>query len=53
MDLNYLYKRHQISLAMADRASNEGARRAHRELAKGYASQIAAAKNPPAQASAA
>jgi len=48
MDLNYLYQRHQVSLFMADCAVSEGARRAHRELADGYASRIAAAKNPSA-----
>ena len=53
MDLNYLYKRHQISLALAERATCEEARHAHRELARGYASQIVAAKNPPAYAGAA
>ena len=53
MDLNYLYKRHQISLAMAERACSEGARRAHRGLAQGYASQIAAAKNSHSRAGAA
>jgi hypothetical protein len=51
VDLNYLYKRHQISLAMAERAGCEGARCAHRELVKSYASQIAAAKNPITQGS--
>jgi hypothetical protein len=48
VDLNYLYKRHQISLFMSDCASSEEARRAHRELAEGYASRIVAAKNPSA-----
>ena len=53
MDLNYLYKRHQILLVLAERATCEEARRAHGELARGYASQIVAAKNPPAYAGAA
>ena len=48
MDLNYLSQRHQVSLFMADCAVSEGARRAHRELADGYGSRIAAAKNPSA-----
>ena len=46
MDLNYLYKRHQVSLFMADNAASEPARQVHRELARGYASRIAAARNP-------
>jgi len=50
VDLNYLYKRHQISLVLAERATCEEARRAHGKLARGYASQIVAAKNPPAYA---
>ena len=45
MDLNYLYQRHQVSLFMADNAASEGARRAHRELARGYASRIAVARD--------
>jgi len=53
VDLNYLYKRHQISLVLAERATCEEARRAHGELARGYASQIISAKNPPAYAGAA
>lgn len=44
MDLNYLYRRHQISLFMADHARCEEARLAHRGLADGYAGMIAAAK---------
>lgn len=43
MDLNYLYKRHQISIYMAEHAASEPARRAHRGLAAGYAAQIAGA----------
>lgn len=43
MDLNYLYRRHQISAFMADHATSEAARRVHRELAQAYASRIAAA----------
>ena len=46
MDLNYLYRRHQVSLFMADNAASEQARDVHRELAGRYASQIADAKTP-------
>jgi len=46
MDLNYLYHRHQVSLFMADNADCEQSRRAHRELADGYAARIASAKRP-------
>ena len=45
MDLNYLYRRHQIALFMADHAASQEARRAHRGLADGYASKIEASKN--------
>jgi len=44
MDLNYLYHRYQVSLFMADNASSEEARRAHRELAEGYIARIDATK---------
>jgi tartrate dehydratase alpha subunit/fumarate hydratase class I-like protein len=44
MDLNYLYQRHQVSLFMAENAACEQARRAHRELAEGYAARIGEAK---------
>ena len=46
MDLNYLYYRHQVSLFLADHSPSEPARRAHGEMAAGYASRIAEAKNP-------
>jgi hypothetical protein len=52
VDLNYLYKRHQISLFMADNADSEQARRTHCALAKGYAARIADAKCPRPAASA-
>jgi hypothetical protein len=45
VDLNYLYHRHQVSLFMAANAASEAVRRIHCELADGYASRIAAAKN--------
>lgn len=44
MDLNYLLRRHQISLFMAENAHSEKAREAHRELAKGYAAEIASVR---------
>jgi hypothetical protein len=53
VDLNYLYRRHQVALFMADNAASEPARCAHRKLAEGYAARIAAAKNALAPAEAA
>lgn len=50
--IDYLYHRHQVSLFMADNADCEQSRRVHRELAEGYAVQIAQAKASPALASA-
>lgn len=44
LDLNYLYKRHQISLFMAEHSASDPARRIHRELAERYADRIAEAK---------
>lgn len=44
MDFNYLYKRHQVSLFMSQHAASEGAKQAHRGLARLYASRIAAAR---------
>ena len=44
MDLNDLYKRQQISIYLAEHAISEPARRAHGELASGYAARIAGAK---------
>ena len=46
MDLNYLYRRHQVALFMADHAAGERARAAHRGLAEGYAERIAATRRP-------
>ena len=40
MDLNYLLHRHQISLVRAGNASCNRARRAHDDLAMGYAARI-------------
>lgn len=41
MDLNYLFKREQISLVNAERANSRSARAAHAGLARGYAGAIA------------
>ena len=46
MDLNYLYHRHQVSLFLADNAGSKQTRGEHRELAAGYAAEIARAKRP-------
>ena len=40
MDLNYLYRRHGISLLMADQAECAASRHAHLGLAAGYAAKI-------------
>lgn len=44
MDLNSLYHRQQVALALADRASSEPSRLAHVAMASAYADRIAAAK---------
>jgi len=44
MDLNYLYKRHQISLFMAENGSTDQVRRAHGEFADLYAARITVAR---------
>ncbi len=41
MDLNYLFRREQISLVNAERADGRSARAAHAALARGYAKLIA------------
>ncbi len=41
MDLNYLFRREQISLVNAQRAEESSARAAHAALARGYAGLIA------------
>lgn len=41
MDLNYLFRREQISLVNAERAESRSARAAHAALARGYAGLIA------------
>lgn len=41
MDLNYLFRREQISLVKAERAASGPARAAHAGLARGYAGLIA------------
>lgn len=43
-DLNYLYKRHQISVYKAEHAGCESSRRAHRGLTDAYAALIASAR---------
>ena len=50
MDLNYLLHRHQVAVFMAEQASCESAREAHRGLAEGYAEMIAAARTKSRQA---
>lgn len=47
VDLNYLYHRHQVSLFLATNGASDAARRAHRGLADGYASRIAAVRAAP------
>lgn len=41
MDLNYLFHRHQLSLAASTDAASREARAAHRGLTIGYADRIA------------
>jgi hypothetical protein len=43
-DLNYLYRRHQISLYMSEHAACESSRGAHRGLTDAYAALIASAR---------
>ena len=45
MDLNYLYKRHQISLFKSENATCPQARDAHRGLAVSYATEIERTRN--------
>lgn len=40
MDLNYVFKRHQISLFLAQHAGCRRSRAEHAGFARGYASQI-------------
>jgi hypothetical protein len=47
-DLNYLFRRQQISLFMAENATSEEARGVHRELAGRYTARIAGARCPTA-----
>jgi hypothetical protein len=44
MDLNYLYRRHQVSLFNADNAQCADSRRAHLSLVDVYAARIEQAK---------
>jgi hypothetical protein len=43
-DLNYLYKRHQISLYMSEHAACDSSRGAHLGLSHAYAALIASAR---------
>ena len=43
MDLIYLFHRHGVSTLMAERASCEQSRTAHRSFARAYAARIAVA----------
>jgi hypothetical protein len=45
MDLNYLYKRQQVSLFHADNAACGRSRRAHQSMADVYAALITVARN--------
>ncbi len=44
VDLNYLYHRHQISLAMSEGAACDCSRISHRKMADAYATLITEAK---------
>jgi hypothetical protein len=44
MDLNYLYRRHGISLHMAQNAACDCSRLAHAAFARAYAAQIEEAR---------
>lgn len=46
MDLNYLYHRRGVALLMADNATCDSSRAAHRGLAAGYAAKISATRRP-------
>lgn len=52
MDINYLLQRYSVSLHMAENAACHCARLAHRDLADGYATKVAAAKLQSRRASA-
>ena len=45
MDLNYLYKRQQVSLFHADNAACDRSRRAHRAMTDAYVSLLASARS--------
>jgi hypothetical protein len=49
MDLNALYRRHQIELFLAENAPGAKARATHRALLADYALKIAAAKREAAR----
>ena len=46
MPLNYLLRRHQVSLMMASTATSPEARRAHEGLAAAYADRVEAMVTP-------
>lgn len=46
MDLNYLYFRQQVSQFNADNAACDNSREAHQQMADGYSSLIAEARQP-------
>ncbi len=41
VDLNYLYRRHRVSLFMSDHAACDRSRATHRAFTRAYASMIA------------
>jgi hypothetical protein len=45
MDLNYLYRRQQISKFNADNADCESSRKSHQDMADAYWALIATARN--------
>ena len=46
LDLNYLYFRQQVSQFNADNAACDNSREAHQQMADGYSSLIAEARQP-------
>lgn len=52
MDLNYLYKRHQISLHLSDHAACARSRSAHRDFTRAYAALIGAERGARMRAAA-
>jgi hypothetical protein len=52
VDLNYLYKRHQIALYMSDHAACPQSRSVHRGFTRAYAALIGAARGQVLRAAA-